>query len=334
VISIKKFLSSDNEAERALLHALRLLVQGIGQHAVDGDAAESLRFRESMQKVYDALSEEIAPSELLVLAGSVLNGLEDHNRRTSIHFRLQTAELQNMLKMLTFTVGVVTSLGNTNVGRLSEIEKQVESTSKLDDVLVIKSKLADCLADIRNEAERQRRETGETMEQLTRGLNQARSRATGVLDRTAPDVVTGLPLRPEAELALANSGRSGSQAYAAVLVLDRLQSLNMRFGRETGDEVLVAFARMVRKELTPDDRLFRWSGPTLLALLPRGGTVERVRSEVARIMENKLEHTVQTASRSVMFPIAARWTVFPMMAAPRLLYQKIDAFAALPAPKD
>jgi len=33
-------------------------------------------------------------------------------------------------------------------------------------------------------------------------------------------------------------------------------------------------------------------------------------------------------------PVAARWTVLPTMAAPRLLFHKIEAFAAVPGAQD
>jgi GGDEF domain-containing protein len=104
----------------------------------------------------------------------------------------------------------------------------------------------------------------------------------------------------------------------------------MRFGQEAGDEILVKFVHTVRDKLQTGDRLFRWSGPTFLALLPRSDGLERTRGEIGRLMEARLEHTIQTPSRSMMVPVTARWTVFPMMAAPRLFYQRIDNFAAKP----
>ena len=43
-------------------------------------------------------------------------------------------------------------------------------------------------------------------------------------------------------------------------------------------------------------------------------------------MEVKYEHTVRTASRTILLPISVRWAVFPLMASPRLLSQKIENF--------
>jgi diguanylate cyclase (GGDEF)-like protein len=329
VISIKQFLAAGTD-DRALTLVVRTLVRGIGQHSVVGDANDCSRFRERMQEISDAIVDGTSPEELLLHATSSLNALEDHNRRAALYHRLQYAELQNMVRMLTSTVGTVSVTSQTNVCILNEIEKNVEVASELDDVRVMKAKLSSCLTDIRKEAQRQQTETEEIIQELRRGLEQARKASEEKTNGQDMDVITRLPLRVEAEKALAESGRAGCQTYAAVMVLDSLQTVNARFGREAGDDVLAEFARMVQKNITPEDRLFRWGGPALVALLPRPASVERVRREFGRVMENKLERTIQTPSRSILIPISARWCLFPVMTAPRLNHQKIDNFSAGP----
>jgi diguanylate cyclase (GGDEF)-like protein len=333
VISLKKFLSPNTE-DQTTMRVVRLLVQGIGQHSISGDANDGARFRESMEEISEGLVDGISAADLNVRAGSVLRGLQDHNGRTARQQQLQTAELQNMLKMLSYTVGVISAIGKAKLDRLEEIQKQVGMVSELDDIRMIKVKLSECLADIRKEAECQKKETGETIEQLNRGIFEARKSAASAGTGEGIDGLTALPLRHEAEAALAESGRAGSQDYVAVMVLDRLQVLNQRFGRELGDAIVVAFVDMLKKRLNPEDLIFRWGGPAFVALLARPGSLERVRSELGRIMEAKLEHSIETSHRSVLVPIAARWTLFPMMAAPRLIYQKIDTFAAIPTERD
>jgi len=64
----------------------------------------------------------------------------------------------------------------------------------------------------------------------------------------------------------------------------------------------------------------------LVGILARPNRLERVRDEIGRIMEVKYEHTVRTASRTILLPISIRWALFPMMAVPRLLTQKIENF--------
>jgi diguanylate cyclase (GGDEF)-like protein len=334
VISIKKFLSSDSEAARAFLQVVQTLIDGMGEKTTTGEAADVALFRESIRSISRALTDEAGPEDLMEHANSALRALGEHSVRVSRQQALHSAELQNMVKMLTSAVAVISAAGEVNIGRLSEIENHIAYASQLDDVRVIKNKLSGCLNDIRNESERQRRNQQTTIEHLSRGLSECRQGAPAAVEKPSQDTVTRLPVRSAAEQALADAGQEDAPAFAAVLVLDRLQALNLKYGREVGDEVLGEFARTVEKKLPYGDQLFRWGGPSLLAVLHRRTTVERVRSEIALIIEAKLEHNIKTPSRSIMIPIGARWAVFPMMAAPRLLYKRIDTFSAVISGRD
>jgi GGDEF domain-containing protein len=328
VISIKKYLAQDTRADRTLVHAVRNLVQGIGQHAIAGEADDWARFRQKIGEISAALAEESEPERLLGHTDSVLKELEEYNRLATWFHRFQTIELQNMVKMLASTVGTISSISQANGRILGDIERQVAVISELDNVRTMKAKLSNCLTDIREQAQRQQLETGKTIQELRSRLDRDGKPSAMDSAERAKDVVTGLPLRDEAEAALIESANIGSRTYAAAMVFDRLQLLNARFGRQAGDEILVAFIRMVQSHLNPEDRLFRWDGPVIVVLLPRQAGFEQVRREIGDIIENKLEHTIQTESRSVLIPIAARWNLFPVTDAPQLIVQKIDEFAA------
>jgi GGDEF domain-containing protein len=331
VISLKQFLSAPQETDHTAMHVVRLLVQGIGQHAAVGDGEESTSFREKMKEASDALIDTINPADLLVRAGWVLNELEQHTRRGDRVHRLQSTELQNMVKMMASALSNISATSKVNISKLSEIAKNVGVASELNDVRLIKGKLSECLIDIQQEAKRQQVEIAETIQELREGLDRVRDEPALAGHAKTADTVTGLALRQDAEAAIAEAGRANSVHFVAVMVLERLQILNARFGREAGDEILAAYSQMVLKSLTPQDRLFRWGGPALVALLPRQRSLQLVRSEFTHIMETRLEHTIQTPSRSVLIPVSAKWCLYPMMAAPRLLIQKIDEFAAGPA---
>jgi diguanylate cyclase (GGDEF)-like protein len=316
------------------MHVVRLLVQGIGQHSAAGDGEENTSFREKMKDASDALIDTVNPSDLLVRSGWVLNELEQHTRRGDRVHRLQNTELQNMVKMMASALSNISATSKVNISKLSDIAKNVGVASELNDVRLIKSKLSECLIDIQEEAKRQETEIAETIQELREGLDRVREEPALAGHARTADTVTGLPCRPDAEGAIAEAARSTAISFVAVMVLERLQVLNARFGREAGDEILAAYAQMVKKSLTPQDRLFRWGGPALIALLPRQRSLQLVRSEFTHIMETRLEHNIQTPSRSVLIPVSAKWCLYPMMAAPRLLVQKIDEFAAGPAPRE
>jgi diguanylate cyclase (GGDEF)-like protein len=325
VISIKKYLESNYDMERGLLQVVQLLLQGIGQHAVEGEGEDCSAFRQDMERASEAIAQATALPDLMMQAGGALRALEEYNHRTIKYFGLRNEELQMMFQMLTATIGSITSTGAENVRRLREIEGQVVGAAQIDDVRQIKTRLSECLDEIRKETERQKVETSRTMEQLNQGLENARQ-APGTKSAPAVDAVTGLPGRPQAEQALEKASQAQGTAFAAVVVVDRIQHINLRYGRDAGDEVLRYFAGILRRQLPRLDPMFRWTGPSIVVLLRRSSRIEDVRRELATLMNYEFEYTIKMSTRSVLLPIAARWSLLPLIAAPRLLISKIDTF--------
>jgi diguanylate cyclase (GGDEF)-like protein len=324
VISIRKLMAND-KTEAPLLRVIQLLLQGIRLHAVEGNPEDREQFHESMNSVSRAVEEERDGHEILVHAGTAIHTLQDYNRRTSAYLGTQNQELQAIVKMCTSTIGMIGKVGDKNVKLLGDIEQQVFSATQIQDVRLIKAKLAECLEQIRQEAARQREETSQTVAQLSQDMEGARNRS-GAAQGALLDEVTHLPRRSVAEEAIAEACQAETPAFAAVMSVDRIKIYNLRFGHKVGDEVLQHFAEWIGKRQRPEDRLFRWTGPVLVGFLPRASRFEIVREEIAGVMRTPFEYTVQTASRSVLLPVSARWAVFPMMASPRLLFQKIDNF--------
>lgn len=317
---------TDNEAEAPLVRVIQLLLQGISLHAVGGNSGDLERFQEAMDAVSHRIEEEHDAHHLVVHAGSAIKALQDYNLRTAEFFGDQNKEMQAMVKMLTSAIGTIAKAGEQNVRELGEIEKRVVSATQIKDVRQVRVKLAECLDHIRQETVRQRENTDAAVEQLGQDMDRTRNQRAAAAQDGQPDEVTGFPQRPAAEAALSAACQSEKPGFAAVLSIDRIQIYNLRFGHKVGDEVLRHFAEWIRERLRTEDQLFRWSGPTLVALLPRQTRVEIVREEMVRIMETPFEYTVQTASRGILLPVSARWALFPMMASPRLLFHKLDGF--------
>ena len=143
------------------------------------------------------------------------------------------------------------------------------------------------------------------------------------------DSVTGLPPRERAEEAILHAFQAEAGAAVAMVAIDQLPTLKVRFGDRVGDEILRDFAAMLRQNLSPSDQIFRWNGSALVVVRPRSSRIELVRREFGRILDVRYERTVETASRAIHLPIRPRWAVWPMIASPPLLVHKIDNFAKL-----
>ena len=86
------------------------------------------------------------------------------------------------------------------------------------------------------------------------------------------DSLTGVPNRRAMEAELANAveqHRSGNGHFGlAMLDLDHFKRINDEHGHEAGDEVLIAFAGLVRRCIRGSDRCFRFGGEEFVLLLP------------------------------------------------------------------
>jgi hypothetical protein len=94
------------------------------------------------------------------------------------------------------------------------------------------------------------------------------------------------------------------------------------------------FANHVRANLGPEDTLFRWTGPALLALMPREFTIDRLRSEFKSKFERSIDKEVDVGGRKVQIPLAASHVAFGLVAPIETIIKHVDAFVASRVPKD
>ncbi len=332
-ISLKRWLDGGPERlNEALLRMARLLTQGIELHAVKGDAADYDKFRADMQEVQRTLEEQPSASEILVLAGAVVKAMEEYNSRTSRFIHVQCSELQSMVAMLTKTMSNLAAGSEASVARLQAIEKQLHKATMIEDFQTARLRLADCLEGLHAEVSRQKEESVRTVSGIKAELESSKERLASASaapgEEPRPDPVTGLPGRAAAEAALIASSRQDRPAFAAVFVIDRLELINTRFGYAIGDNVLLAFSQHVAQCLSRADKMYRWSGPALLALLERDRPVLQVREELARFANQRMERTFQAGNRSVLLPVASNWSLFPLaqFRPVQLLFYQLDTF--------
>ena len=337
MISFKPYLTTrdkDANPETIYRSIIGLFLEAIATHSVEGERADHERYQEEIGKIQKSLTANTSIQELLLLSGGAVQAMEDYNQRTSKFIRRQSSELQHMVSMLTQTVISIGDSSQQSVGRLQDIEKAIDRTRAVEDIQVLKSRLGECLEAVREETLRQKREGQNTLETLRQEL--ANSQERSGLGDLLPDIdrATGLPGKNEAEKAIQAAMSSPGGKYLLVAVCSRVQAVNARFGYAIGDRVLGAFAEHFKKGLSPQDQVFRWQGPAIVALLERPLRIDRVRYEVRQFADQKLERTMELGQRTVLIPIAASWSVFPLMPPQDSLMRQIEAFTAAQAPRD
>ena len=320
VISIKRLLNEQDHAADHPLRIAQILLRGMGVHAVEGDPDGFRAFRTAMEESADSLGMAVTEAAALVVVSAALRALEEYNRGAENYLHAGGNDLRGMVKMLTAAIAEFAAAGDQNITNLRQIETRVTSASQSQDIRAIKAHLANCIQEIRKESERQKAATTSTVTRLQEDLEHARTGAV--------DPITGLPPRSKAVEAFGQLFANNTPAFAACMAIDQMQSVNVTFGSEVGDQVLRYFAAFVRRHLPEKDEVFRWAGACLVALLPRDQDLATVKKEISRVIEQRIEYSIETPSRDALLPIKARWTVIPFPELRQDLIESIDAFAS------
>ena len=322
MISIRRYLQADQKTGATLRPLVQLLIEGIEKHSVEGAPGELAHLQESARRMLDALESGAPLTELLDLGTSAMDALKQHNLHVVEYLRGKDVELQAKVRLLTDCITSVSSSSSENMRRLGQIKSQLLSTLDVKQIHSARERLSRCLDNVLVEAERQRSEIDRAAEQV----NRPSQRLNVPGDAGEADAATGLPARAQAEEAIAQCCQDEAAAFVAIMVINQVETLNRSLGGQSGDVILQRFAGFVRQQLPSIDQVFRWSGPTVVALLRRRSARE-VRSVIEPLLLQRL--TVKIVNPDVQVPVSARWTVLPLMASPRLLFHKMDVFAGM-----
>ena len=334
MVSIKRHMAQ-SEQDTVLRQVITLLLDGIATRVAQADRNEYETFQNNMRRIKGEAEADAAPDALLVGAGSAVQALGDYAQHTSRFIRKQGAELQNIISMLTRTVITIGGGGERLLQRLQEIGKKLESAVELEDVQKLKARLGDCLDNVNEECARQKTAAAEFVGSLQREIEATKERATDLTQSQDLDPVTGLLLQEAAEAALQVLIRKSGRRYLVTAVVNRIQPINARFGHAVGNQVLRTFKDFFEKQITPGDRLFRWNGPALVALLERTEPLETVRSEVRKMLDVTINDVMfDVGGRQVLIPISAAWSVFMLIPPITTATKQIQTFIASQGGRD
>src|SRR5581483_4435156 len=160
---------------------------------------------------------------------------------------------------------------------LKIIQGELESACRMDDLAAVNAKLRLCVKEICDEAERQSRRQSAIQNDLKDAVKLAPA-ASDV------DAVTGLASVQSAIQAIHQSWESGEDTHLLAFGIERMQSINLRFGFHVGDQIMLLFAQHLAQHMDQADTLYRWRGPCFVAVSPRRVPVAMLTSIAAKVM--------------------------------------------------
>ena len=299
LLNAKRFLTQLEE-EAAYRRVISTLLEGVAAHALNLDSDAHLNFCERIGATRRALVAETTVEALLVDAGAAVQAIGDYTREMNCLLRAQDAEMQNMSAMLT--------------GRVAErVSPQPETTDDSSERATPMEDASSGEARVRvyklTTREGAQRPTPEE-DQSQGALHKPVSREKITRRHLSLDPITGLPGHTLAQAQFLSALRTGEPRLVGVFVLDSAQRITLRFGPAMGEEVMRSLKQHLAGLLEASDRMFRWPGPAIVALLTRTDPPERIRARLRRLLEQPIERTFDINSRSVLIPLSIAWSVF------------------------
>jgi GGDEF domain-containing protein len=326
--SLKSYLTGPEETG-TLRRVISILMQGIMLHAVEGDRADFNMFRDHLERIEAPLGKCASAGDLLIAASAINQALADHGKRTTRFIRQQGAVLQNMISMLTQTMVTIGAGSERSAEHLQAIERELGRADMIEDIRTLKLRLGECLKNLRQEVVRQKAQALRIQEQVEHAQHSMDESSDPDL---GTDPATGLQTRLAAKAALQEALHRPGRKYVVIEVVNGLQSINRRFGYPIGDQLLKTVSDLFGDALTDTDRLFRWHGPALVALVEREKTIDAVRAEIGRINSKRITGVLEVGKDRLLLPVSAAWQVLPLTSSAVDITKAIETFIASQLP--
>lgn len=314
--SLRKGASGERKAE-ALGRVVSILLQGIALHSYDADSTSASEFQTGIRKLRNDFEKADDEDAALLLAGSAIRLMDEHNGKSFLRERCRQMELEAAVGLVSEALLDVTRAGDETAGKFRDLQQELVSAQDMAGLQSAKERLAELVAAVRDDA--------------AHPLKACSSK----IPEGKADPVTGLPDYGFAATAIAEVWADREDYYAALFAAERLEAINSRFGFQAGDGVLQVLSEHTARNLGPGDRLFRWRGPCLMALMKRDASEGMVASEMARLTLAKMEHAITLKGRDVLLPVSTSWNLLSLGAASGLeeLLGRMNAFAASRIPQ-
>lgn len=326
--TLGKYFQGNNEEEATLKGTIVAVVRGMGEHAVKLDEAAYRGLNRDLTRLLTMVGDKPNTQQLSTAASTAMEELTSYNGQVMQTVVQQRKDLKDIVGMMSDTIVSMTTNHGRAAQALQGLETELMAAAEQSDIQRLKQQLGVCLDQIRKEVNRQQKEVGPEVARLRAQL-QARAQFQ---DPSGADPVTGLPGQDAARASVKEALGRGGKYYIAIAVVHRMGAINARFGWEVGDGVMRLVKSHVEKPLTQEGALFRWDGPVLVALIHREDPVDRVRAELRKSLEFRMEKIFQLGDRTALVPISTAWSVVPVTDPVEEVWQNVEKFIATQNP--
>jgi len=282
-----------------------IIVEAVKDNAAKQDSADHIRLVRRLDDVLAVLRSDPSHSKLLVTAGTLSHSIEDFLAETRSNRVSVPPAIPDIIAAL--AAGACDGIPDDDEDRIGLLRlASLESPEELEKLAVRKSDLLQALDRISAKRLVSRRTVVHSIGSAPPGDAEISHDGAPITKATSFDPTTGLPNRDAAEDAIAKAPTDQANLYAVVFHVQRMERFNARFGDKCGNEVLLFCSQLiVNRLIRPTDRLFRWRGPSFVALLQREDSQIDVRQEIRGVVGSRLQFEWRNGSLLLSIGIAA-----------------------------
>ena len=306
-----------------------MLIRGIALHAIEGDPEEFSKLQQQMSEIARSLTDDSSPDDLMKAIVKTLRAIEEYNTKAAHLFKSQIEELRGMVTAMTETLQFILSSSETSVKQLGFVESQLQRAKDLDDLRQLKTFTTSCLTLVKRESTRLQVETKEKVSALKQDVERLSTRLKTAVVEQSVDPVTGLPGRAAAEQVIEEKISKGKSFIVSLFLMDRLATINGRYGQDVGDDFVMSCAQMLAKRLS-GATLYRWSGPAFLSVFDPLVMAAEAESRARQAAAQQLQKNIDAEGRTLMVVVAVTCHIQPISAQTNAgeLFMRLDAFMA------
>jgi GGDEF domain-containing protein len=283
--SIRKPMpDAGDELTSARLLVPDLLLDALALHAAKPDLSEYESFEAALGKLQGDLKRADLGPRVLETTDQIIHTIASYNRYLERQVMVHQKEFQAIASVLIRDFLEFRGDSQASADKLRALEGRLEKAEHIEDVRLLRTEL----------------------EEL---LRHSRATKRGPETSAAPggeDPVTGLPGRHLAELAFQRAIESGARVHAIAFCINRMATINERFGFQHGDQIMLFYSQHLAQQLSTGDQLFRWRGPCLVGLISRPDD-ETAGVWIRRLTATRFDHSLESNNRAVLVPVSASW---------------------------
>lgn len=280
----------DRKAE-TLNRVVSLLLQGISLHAFQFDPGATDAFQLSIRKLRTELELVDDEDSALLMAASAIRLLEENNHAAESYLQSRQNELEKVVALISDALLDVSGSTEETMVEIKEIERDIARARGLGALATGRARMAAAVAGIR-------------------AASCAAIETEGTLGET--DGVTGLPDSAHGAAAIAEVWKHRDDYYVGIFAAERLETINLRFGFQAGDQVLQTMSQHIAQQCAAGDQLFRWRGPCVMKLFRRRAPEAHIASEMARTAASRLEMALSSRDRDAIVSVSTAWRLFSL----------------------